>query len=136
MREAAILRAAAREGKPQLRSRPAPRPANAQSAVPSPASVPARRLAPDGSLRLPRATEDGRLRSADGAIRTATGSDPGPAPTDWRAATPARPQLAASALSALDDAPRLTPSMGRLRWYLLAALLAASLGILLARHFT
>lgn len=39
------------------------------------------------------------------------------------------------ALPVLDDAPRLTPSMGRLRWYLLAALLAASIGILLARHF-
>jgi len=136
VREAAILRAAAREGKPQLRSRPAPRPANAQAAVPSPASVPARRLAPDGSLRLPRATEDGRLRSADGAIRTATGSDPGPAPTEWRPATLARPQLAPSVLAALEDTPRLTPSMGRLRWYLLAALLAASLGIVLARYLS
>lgn len=139
VREAAILRAAAREGKPAVRSRPAPRPANAQApGVPSPASVPARRLAPDGSLRLPRATEDGRLRSADGAIRTAAGSDPGPAPFDWRNITPPRPVMGPSALPALpvlDDAPRLTPSMGRLRWYLLAALLAASIGILLARHF-
>ncbi|MCC6995207.1 MAG: protein kinase [Deltaproteobacteria bacterium] len=148
VREAAILRAAAREGKPQVRSRPAPRPANVQSSgAPSPASVPARRLAPDGSLRLPRATEDGRLRSADGAIhsadgamRTAAGSDPGPAPFDWRNVTPPRPGInpgpTAPAPQQLDEAVRLTPSMGRLRWYLLAALLAATLGILLARHFT